>query len=127
MIGSFARRVASTGVVCLLVACGGSASEVPSEEGQGRSVASPSTSSAPSTSPTASSPTAPSAPTASAEPAASPSGAGLCAPDARCGGLTSCSDNCFGTKCCFLSCSCSSGNAHDANAFLQCTLSACSK
>lgn len=33
-------------------------------------------------------------------------GAPVCAPGRLCGGLTSCTDECFGPDCCYLSCDC---------------------
>ena len=33
-------------------------------------------------------------------------GGGACSPNAQCNGLTSCTDSCFGTECCYLSCNC---------------------
>lgn len=33
-------------------------------------------------------------------------GVPTCAPGAKCGGLTSCTDSCFGPDCCYVSCNC---------------------
>lgn len=66
------------------------------------------------------------APTETSKPSPAPAStapAGTCAPNALCGGITSCTDNCYGTDCCSISCSCGKG---EDQTHLYCTMT-CSK
>ncbi len=53
-------------------------------------------------------------------------GSGLCEPNAVCNGLTACRDECYGERCCHLSCTCDSDDAASPSARLRCQL-ACDK
>ncbi len=45
----------------------------------------------------------------------------ICAPAAACGGITHCTDTCYGAQCCFVSCTCS--EASGLSGELVCTMS----
>jgi hypothetical protein len=66
----------------------------------------------------------PSTPARPAQPApASTEPAGTCAPNAACGGITSCTNDCYGKDCCSITCQCGSG---DDRTHLYCSMT-CSK
>ncbi|MFO0735012.1 MAG: hypothetical protein U0270_04000 [Labilithrix sp.] len=46
-------------------------------------------------------------------PPASSAPAGTCAPSAACGGLRSCTDDCYGQQCCNITCHCGEGDDQD--------------
>ncbi len=52
--------------------------------------------------------------------------AGQCVPNAVCNGIASCTDNCFGERCCSIGCSCN-GTAGDPQARLACSMTCSGK
>jgi hypothetical protein len=121
-------------VVCpMLMACGGESggpslggdgdrSGDPSGGGTasqgGTSTTTPTPSTPPETQPSTPPPTVAAPSSGGGGSNASGGGPGQCEPDAACGGLSSCTDHCYGDRCCYLGCGCDSATGR-----LRCSMS----